>query len=84
MLPAAHARGGGHSAYAPFALAAALLLLCRTRVTVRAADDDGPLLLDFKRSFANGDALLEDWRAGTSPCGWQGVGCNSNGDVAIM
>ncbi len=43
---------------------------------------DAELLLDFKASFVNGDAILANWTAGGgSPCGWPFVKCDSKGAV---
>lgn len=46
---------------------------------------DAQLLLDFRRSFSNGDVVLEDW-VGDDPCGkgWIGVTCNERGTVTDM
>lgn len=45
---------------------------------------DVQLLLELKASFTNGDALLSNWGASSSPCGWAGIGCNEDGQVTQM
>jgi hypothetical protein len=45
------------------------------------ATTDAELLLAFKASLANGNALLSTWRRPESLCGWTGITCNSGGRV---
>jgi hypothetical protein len=45
---------------------------------------EAELLLAFKGSFANGDAVLNGWVPGTDPCAWTGISCNARGFVERM
>lgn len=49
-----------------------------------AVDADAQLLLDFRASFANGEAVLPFWNADTDPCGWEAVKCDSAGSITKM
>lgn len=45
---------------------------------------EADLLLAFKASFDNGDAILPSWRAGTDTCAWDGVSCGASGFVEAL
>jgi hypothetical protein len=45
---------------------------------------DETLLLEFKSTFTNGDAVLSGWNASTPACQWEGLTCNAEGRVESM
>lgn len=85
-MPPKRARAALPAAAAWVAAVAVLLAAAAPGTAAQRGPTDAQLLLDFKRSFSNGNTVLDSWtNASTDPCtGWRGIKCNGGGRVIEM
>lgn len=62
----------------------ALVLACVALAHPASSQSDAELLLGFKDELDNGQTALSMWPDGPNPCDWEGITCNSEGNVTEM